>query len=103
MPSILSRLRGVVARDVAPVLEEKRSRAGFLIALNQTGQPRWTPRDYAALARESYMQNAVAFRCVRLIAEACAQTPLIAKIGARELRAHPVLALSQGPTRARAA
>jgi HK97 family phage portal protein len=97
MPSILSRLRGVVARADAPVLEEKRSRAGHLIALHELGRPRWTPRDYAALARESYMQNAVAFRCVRLIAEAAAQTPLMARIGAREMREHTVLALLARP------
>jgi HK97 family phage portal protein len=97
MPSFLDRLRGVSARDNPVVLEQKRSRAGYLIAMQDLGRPRWTPRDYAALARESYMKNAVAFRCVRLIAEAAAQTPLIARIGKSETREHPVLSLLMRP------
>jgi HK97 family phage portal protein len=103
MPGFLDRLRGVVARDRRPLpdgsrlLEEKRSRTGVLVAMQDLARPRWTPRDYAALARESYMQNAVAFRCVRLIAEAAAQTPLIARVGAREMREHPVLSLLARP------
>ncbi|MGL4727976.1 MAG: phage portal protein [Bosea sp. (in: a-proteobacteria)] len=97
MPSFLDRLRGVSVRENSPVLEEKRSRAGYLIAMQDLGRPRWTPRDYAALARESYMKNAVAFRCVRLIAEAAAQTPLVARIGTRETREHPVLSLLMRP------
>ena len=31
--------------------------------------PRWTPRDYAALAREGYLCNAIVYRAVRLVAE----------------------------------
>lgn len=36
-------------------------------------------------------------RCVRLIAEAAAQTPLIAKVGGREQAEHPALALIERP------
>ncbi|MGH1558556.1 hypothetical protein ACRAWD_14145 [Caulobacter segnis] len=35
-----------------------------------------TPWDYAALAAEGFAKNPVAYRCVRLIAEAAAATPL---------------------------
>jgi HK97 family phage portal protein len=97
MLEFLSRLRSPAAPGPAALLEQKRSRTGPLIAMHDLGRPRWTPRDYAALAREGYQKNAVAFRCVRLIAEAAAQTPLVAKIGASEVRAHPVLALLARP------
>ncbi|MDP2116283.1 MAG: phage portal protein [Brevundimonas sp.] len=61
-------------RGSAP--EIKDSRVGPLIALTSGGRPRWTPRDYAHLAREGFGKNAVAYRCVRMIAEAAASTPL---------------------------
>lgn len=38
--------------------------------------PAWSPRDPAAFAREGYARNAIAYRCVRLIAEAAASAPL---------------------------
>ena len=47
--------------------EAKASRAA-LVALFEAGRPRWTPRDYAALAREGFAKNAIAYRAVRLIA-----------------------------------
>ena len=62
-------------RETAP--EIKDSRAGPLIALTSGGRARWTPRDYAHLAEEGFAKNAVAYRCVRMIAEAAASTPLI--------------------------
>jgi phage portal protein BeeE len=62
------------ARSRAP--EIKDSRAGPLIALTGAGRPRWTPRDYASLASEGFGKNPVVYRCVRMIAEAAASTPL---------------------------
>ncbi|QDH74907.1 phage portal protein [Brevundimonas sp. M20] len=61
-------------RIAAP--ETKDSRAGALIALTGDGRARWTPRDYASLAVEGFTKNPVAYRCVRMIAEAAAATPL---------------------------
>lgn len=78
MLNFLRNLRG----PAAP--EAKRSRVGPLIALHEAGRPVWTSRDYAALAREGYERNPVVHRCVRLIAEAAAQMPLVAKVGGRE-------------------
>ena len=49
--------------------ETKASRTARLIALENTGRARWTPRDYAALAREGYLANAVVHRAVKLVAE----------------------------------
>jgi phage portal protein BeeE len=49
--------------------EAKASRTARLIALESGGRARWTPRDYAALAREGYTKNAIVHRAVRLVAE----------------------------------
>jgi HK97 family phage portal protein len=78
-------------------LDSKASRTGALVALMTQGRARWTPRDYAALAREGYQQNPVAYRCVRLIAESLAGLPLVLNDGARELDAHPLLDLLRRP------
>jgi len=43
-----------------------------LFALHGAGRASWTPRNYAALSREGFERNAVAYRCVRLVAEAAA-------------------------------
>ncbi|MBN9061323.1 MAG: phage portal protein [Rhizobiales bacterium 65-9] len=92
MPSLLQRWFGR-----ADQREVKDSRAGPLIAFYDQGRPRWTPRDYAALAREGYQKNAVAFRCVRLVAESVASAPMLLFDGRRELDEHPFLALMSAP------
>ncbi|ADL00548.1 phage portal protein [Brevundimonas subvibrioides] len=80
-----------------PVSETKDSRAGPLIALTAAGRPRWTPRDYGNLAREGFARNAVAYRCVRMIAEACAATPLAVFAGGVRADDHPVARLLRRP------
>ena len=77
--------------------EEKASTTGPAIHLQTMGRPRWTPRRYDTLAKESYEQNAIAYRCVRLVAEACAQMPLLVKEGNETLEEHPFLALMKRP------
>jgi len=57
--------------------EEKASDMGAsLVALAQLASPRWGARSSAALIRDGYLANAVAYRCVRMIAEAAASIPL---------------------------
>src|SRR4051812_21927029 len=69
-----------------------------LIALQLLGNTRnRTPRDYASLAREGVMQNAVVYRCVRTIAENAASVPLLLYEGTKELDDHPLLALLAAP------
>ncbi|MFZ3032691.1 MAG: phage portal protein [Parvibaculum sp.] len=77
--------------------EQKASRTGPLFALHMQGRPVWTPRDYAQLARESFERNAVAYRCVRMIAEAAASLPWLLYDGGRELTEHPLLSLLERP------
>lgn len=75
----------------------KASKAGRAIHLQTLGRPIWTPRDYASLAKESYMMNAVSYRCVRLVAEAAAQMPFLVYEGDTELSDHPFLSLIRRP------
>ncbi len=68
-----------------------------LIALSLGGPARWCPRNYASLAREGMLANAVVYRCVRLIAEGAASVPFLLYDGAAELNDHPLLALLTHP------
>lgn len=86
---------GRSARETAP--ETKDSRAGPLIALTGVGRARWTPRDYAHLAREGFGKNAVAYRCVRMIAEAAASTPLMVLASGVRTTEHPLARLLDKP------
>jgi HK97 family phage portal protein len=77
--------------------EQKRSVAAPLIALHGVGRPVWTPRNYAALAKEGFAGNPVGYRAVRMIAEAAASIPWLAYAGDREVTEHPLLALLARP------
>ena len=87
----------VVGRDASPPAEAKASRTGALVALSSPGRPAWTPRDYAALAREGFGRNPVVYRCVRMIAEAAASVPWLVYEGEREVAEHPLAALLAQP------
>lgn len=83
-------------RATAP--EVKDSAAGPLIAFAHAGRPVWTPRDYESLAREGFAKNPVAYRCVRMIAEAAAATPLaVFEGGERAQGDHPLVRLLARP------
>lgn len=75
----------------------KASKTGRAIHLQTLGRPRWTPREYDKLAKESYEMNAVSYRCVRLVAEAAAQMPFLVMEGDEELETHPFLDLMKRP------
>jgi HK97 family phage portal protein len=98
MLRIMNTLAGMFARR-APVFDsEKASATGPLIALETLGRPVWTPRDYQAFAREGFMQNAIVYRSVRMIAEAAASVPLLLYDGAEEIEEHPLLDLLRRPS-----
>ena len=84
-------------RRRVPAPEIKDSRVGPLIALTAGGRARWTPRDYAHLAEEGFAKNAVAYRCVRMIAEAAASTPLVVFADGVRRDDHPLAALLARP------
>jgi HK97 family phage portal protein len=75
----------------------KASRALQAVAFSLVGRPVWTPRDYAALAREGFQKNAVVHRAVRLVAEAAASLPLTLIDRGRALSEHPLLSLIARP------
>jgi phage portal protein BeeE len=82
-------------RAAAP--EAKASRAGAVVAFSSVGRPRWTPNDYASLAREGFQRNAVAYRCVRMIAEAAASAPFAVFVDGARDDAHPLAKLIRRP------
>ena len=70
----------------ARAVDAKASAVGPLIAWEPLGQPVWAPRDYAAFAREGFMQNAIVYRSVRMISEAAASVPLLLYEGDNEIQ-----------------
>ena len=77
--------------------ETKTSAANALISLQRLGQPAWTPRDYASLARAGFEKNVIAYRCVRLAAEAAASAPLAVVEDGAVMTDHPLAALLAAP------
>ena len=70
--------------------------SGFAIVSGE-GAAHWSGRSYAALARTGFMRNPVAYRAMRMIAEAAAAVPWLAYEGVAEVTDHPALALLQRP------
>src|SRR6185312_14284574 len=91
-----SPLRGGV-RGGGAVPQTKASRTGHLVASENLHRPVWSPRDYAAFAREGFMQNAIVYRSVRMVAEAAASVPLLLYEGDAEIVDHPLLDLVARP------
>ncbi len=80
-----------------PQTEQKSSQAKPLISLHTLGTPQWTPRNYTSFANEGYAQNAVCYRCIRMIAESAASIPFVVKDDLEDLTEHPVLELLNRP------
>jgi len=98
-------LRGFLWRDRRSTaitdrvgMEGKASKTGPLIAYERSGEPVWSPRDYGAFAREGFMQNAIVYRAVRMVAEAAASIPLLLYEGDAEIETHPLLDLLRRPS-----
>ncbi len=89
------------ARDASSPAHAPETKAmSPLIALTLPGRaPSWSNRDYATLVREGVMANAIAYRCVRMIAEAAASVPWLLYEGAAEIESHPLLALLAAPNK----
>jgi HK97 family phage portal protein len=93
-PAVARAHDGVVPSASAP---ERKGINTPLIALTLAGRAEWGPRDYAGLVRAGVMANAIAYRCVRTIAESAASIPWLLYDGASELSEHPLLALLSVP------
>src|SRR5256885_15504053 len=90
-------------RNLLRAPEQKASRTAQLIAFETGGRARWTPRDYAALAREGYVRNAIVYRAVKLVAENIGGCAFLVEEGGETRDRHPLLDLMRGRTRARTA
>jgi HK97 family phage portal protein len=77
--------------------EVKTSATAAVIAFAQGGKPVWTPRDYASLADAGFAKNAIAYRCIRMISEACASIPLRVEHQGRHSPDHPLQRLLDRP------
>ncbi len=98
--SVLSRIKDVFSNEHPS--EQKASAtqgiaAQSVFAVTRLGGPVWTPRDYASLARAGFERNVIAYRCVRLVAEAAASTPLRVEEKGAVMTAHPLLDLITKP------
>ena len=69
--SILHKLKKIV-----PSFSKKSTTLQNLISLEAVGGASWSARNYPSLVREGYLKNVVAYRCIRMIAEASASVPL---------------------------
>ncbi|MCE6961533.1 phage portal protein [Cereibacter sphaeroides] len=83
-------------RKPARVPERKASATGPLVGWN-TGRVAWSPRDTTSLTRNGFLGNPIAFRSVRLIAEAAAALPLVLQDAGRRYESHPLLDLIARP------
>lgn len=78
-------------------IEIKESATGSVVSIYNVGQPIWSGRDYENFAKEGYVQNVVANRCVNLIAKGVAGVSWKLFAGDKELKTHPLLTLLANP------
>ena len=88
--------RGRAANET-PHLQHK-SAQGF-VALQFDREARWSQSGYGGLSRQGFMRNPIAYRCVRLLAEAAGATPWLLYEGGKEHSQHPLLDLLANPHR----
>jgi HK97 family phage portal protein len=77
--------------------EAKASAAAPVIAFQGAGRVAWSARDTSTLTRVGFLGNPVAFRCVKLIAEAAAAVPVVVQDADRRFDVHPVIDLLAAP------
>ena len=86
-----------IFRAPKPAPEAKASAAAPLVAFQRAGRAAWSARDTATLTRVGFLGNPVAFRCVKIIAEAAAAVPAVVQDADRRFDVHPVIDLLAGP------
>ncbi len=77
--------------------ETKYSATRTMMAYHQPGAPIWSSRDYMSLTKNGFLKNVIAYRCIRMIAEAAASAPLRVSVDGEKLTAHPVISLLEKP------
>ncbi|MCD2177475.1 phage portal protein [Rhizobium sp. C1] len=77
--------------------ETKSTGLSTLFALATSGPAHWSQRSYQSLAREGFMRNPVAYRAVRMIAEAAASVPWLVTDAGAEAEDHALKGLLARP------
>lgn len=98
MVSFLEHLGSMLPGRTTVPAEQKAGPPGAMFAIDSLARPAWSGRNYAAYAREGMMRNAVAYRCIRMIAEAASSVSLTACRGLEPVDAHPLLDLLHRPS-----
>lgn len=79
--------------------QAKTSEAGMVISHVSHGTPVWAPKDYEKIAKEAYQANAIAYRCIKLIATAAASVPFLLQTrDGKDIDQHPLLDLLSRPS-----
>jgi HK97 family phage portal protein len=86
-----------IFRRAPAAAEAKASAAAPLVAFQSAGRAAWSARDTGTLTRVGFLGNPVAFRCVKLVAEAAAAVPLVVQDAERRFDVHPMLDLLAAP------
>ena len=76
---------------------EGKMMAGAFTVMAGEGAAHWSGRSYAALSRTGFMKNPIAYRCIRMIAEAAAAVTWLVYEGREEVADHPAAALLKRP------
>ena len=77
--------------------EVKASAAARVVAFQGAGRAAWSARDTATLTRVGFLGNPVAFRCVKIVAEAAAAVPVVVQDAGTRFDVHPVIDLLAAP------
>jgi len=77
--------------------EEKASKVGAINVQFSKGKAVFTDRKYDSLAKEAYERNAVAYRCISLIASSASSVPWQVKRGEEVVKDHPLVDLLTKP------
>ena len=77
--------------------EAKASAAAPVVAFQGAGRVAWSARDSSTLTRVGFLGNPVAFRCVKIVAEAAAAVPVVVQDADRRFDVHPVIDLLAAP------
>jgi HK97 family phage portal protein len=86
-----------IFRNSKPAAPEAKASVAPALAFHGAGRAAWSARDAATLTRVGFLNNPVAFRCVKLVAEAAAAVPVAAQDARRRFDAHPALELIGAP------
>ena len=82
--------------------EQKQSASGYAISMYNVGDPVWTKRDYESFAKEAYVRNVVANRCVSLIAKNIASLDWLVFQNENLVENSPIIDLLENPNQTQA-